>query len=108
MPMSPAKVDVVFALPDRQTVRSVDWHEGMTAADAVSLSGLRGAAEDAGGEPMLGRFGRRIHGDQLLAPGDRVEICRPLVADPRAARRTLAARGLVMGDGGEVTAVRDR
>jgi uncharacterized protein len=47
-------------------------------------------------------FGRRITTRHRLEPGDRVEICRPLVADPRAARRALAARGLVMGTGGEV------
>lgn len=95
-------VEVVLAMPGMQPVRRVPWSQTLTAGEAVQRSGLEPSATDEQGNPVLGLNGRKITPDHKLDPGDRVEICRPLVADPRAARRALAARGLVMGAGGEV------
>ncbi len=95
-------VYVVFATAGAQIEKSLLWSQGLTAGAAVQRCGLEPAAFDEQGEPVLGLFGRRISSHHTLTPGDRVEICRPLVADPRAARRALAARGLVMGVGGEL------
>jgi uncharacterized protein len=95
-------VYVVFATAGSQTEKSLPWSQGLTAGTAVQRSGLEPAAFDEQGEPVIGLFGRRISLQHPLTPGDRIEICRPLVADPRAARRVLAARGMVMGAGGEV------
>jgi hypothetical protein len=83
------RVEVVWALPGRQRVVRVELDQGATAADAVTASGL-GARPAA-----LGRHGKRIEPGTLLEEGDRVELLRPLAADPREARRRRARRGSV-------------
>lgn len=93
-----AFVEVVYALPESQAIIRVEYRDGMTALDAVRLSGLAELFDDI--EPKhvaLGVFGVGVPSDYVLAAGDRVEICRPLQADPREMRRNLAAHGRVMG-----------
>lgn len=95
----PGFVDVIYALPDAQVIVCVEHRSGLTALDAVERSGL--AARYPEIEPrraVLGVFGVQVAPDHVLEPGDRVEICRPLQADPRQMRRTLARRGHVMGE----------
>jgi putative ubiquitin-RnfH superfamily antitoxin RatB of RatAB toxin-antitoxin module len=90
----PSIVEVVYALPDRQTVLCVPFTAGLTAIEAVRASGLlERHPELAPGTLMLGIFGRRIDGAHALAEGDRVEIYRPLRNDPREARRNAARAG---------------
>jgi putative ubiquitin-RnfH superfamily antitoxin RatB of RatAB toxin-antitoxin module len=87
-------VEVVYALRDRQHVSRVRHADGMTAVEAVEASGLlKIFPELAGNRLDLGVYGRVVQETQVLLPGDRVEIYRPLTADPREARRRLAARG---------------
>jgi len=95
------RVEVVHALPDRQRVVFVELTAGMTATDAVTASGLlEEFPELAGGRRLdLGVFGQVVPASRVLADGDRVEIYRPLKADPREMRRRLAAQGLTMGRG---------
>jgi hypothetical protein len=91
-------VEVVYALPDRQRVVTVDYSDGLTAGRAVELSGLAGEfPELAAGAPDLGIYGRVVQPSHILRPGDRVEIYRRLRADPRETRRRLAAAGNTMG-----------
>lgn len=98
-------VEVVYATADEQTIVCVRWQAGITAAQAVERSGLtERIPSTVARPPVLGLFGARVDPGHQLQPGDRVEICRPLRADPRAARRALAARGLVIGDIGVVRA----
>jgi uncharacterized protein len=96
-------VEVVYATLERQWQAVVPWREGLTALTAVEASGLLAELPDVDlAGLVLGRFGARVAHDAPLRPGDRVEICRPLRADPRAARRALAARGYVIGAGGRL------
>jgi uncharacterized protein len=91
-------VEVVYALPDEQRIVSVTMALGATAEDAVRVSGILEAFPDIAARPLvLGRFGERIEVDHVLSHGDRIEICRPLVRDPRTLRRELLAQGRVMG-----------
>lgn len=91
-------VEVVYALPDRQRVVTVDYADGLTVSRAVELSGLAGEfPELAAGVPHLGIYGRVVQPGYALKPGDRVEIYRRLKADPRDTRRRLAAAGSTMG-----------
>jgi putative ubiquitin-RnfH superfamily antitoxin RatB of RatAB toxin-antitoxin module len=86
-------VEVVYALPDHQRVVRVPLREGLTAREAVREADLVAEfPELAAGDPVLGIYGRRVEGTQVLCDGDRVEIYRPLRFDPREARRK-AARG---------------
>lgn len=96
-PESP-RVEVVYALPDRQRVVCVELTAGMTVTDAVTASGLLEEFPELGGRRLdLGVFGQVVPASRVLAAGDRVEIYRPLKADPREMRRRLAAQGLSMG-----------
>lgn len=82
------KVSVVYALPDRQIVRELELPEGATVAAALGGSGLlqEFPAINPASTP-LGIYGRVVSGDVLLQAGDRVEIYRPLNAEPKTARR---------------------
>jgi len=77
---------VVRALARSQRVVRVELAPGATAREALEAAGLDepGAA--------LGRFGRKIGPETELADGDRVELLRPLLADPKEARRRRARR----------------
>lgn len=92
-------VQVVYALPDRQSIVIVAFDPGLTAGRAVELSGLvERFPEIRRHSVTLGVFGERVAADRVLHAGDRVEICRPLQADPRDMRRRLHASGTVMGE----------
>lgn len=97
----PREVQVVHALPDRQRIVTLPHREDMTAMDAVVESGLLQEFPQLADRPLaLGIFGQVVDAARLLEAGDRVEIYRPLKADPRETRRRLAAQGRTMGRGG--------
>ncbi len=82
------EVEVVFATAEHQTLRRVTLAEGATAADAIAAAGLTDHCVDAAGAALpLACFGRLISPATRLRPGDRVEILRSLVADPKDQRR---------------------
>jgi len=87
------KVQVIYANPDRQYVIELDVPEGTTIYEAAELSGLadRFAEIDLRTTPM-GVFGVRVKTatTTVLHPGDRVELYRSLIADPKENRRTRA------------------
>lgn len=88
------RVEVVYALPYAQEIVAVELEPGATVADAIRMSGLAGRhATLRSGAPAVGIHGKVVAPEQVLADGDRVEIYRPLVADPKAARRQRAKRG---------------
>lgn len=85
-------VEVVYALPDRAWRVSLRLPAGSTALEAFEASGLRGRiAELQQGEPELGVFAHPCTPGRVLQDGDRVEIYRPLLIDPKDARRLRAA-----------------
>ncbi|MGQ0749117.1 MAG: RnfH family protein [Betaproteobacteria bacterium] len=87
------KVEVVFATPVEQVLLEVEVEPGTTIAQAIAQSGIhsRFPGLDASGA-AVGVFGKRARPDALLRDGDRVEIYRPLVADPKAMRRQRTRR----------------
>ena len=94
MPDRDARVEVVYALPDRQRVVQLPLRDGMTVLEAVRAAGLeREFPEIAGRDLVLGIYGRRVEATEVLRSGDRVEIYRPLKFDPRDARRKAAQAG---------------
>jgi len=84
------KVTVVWATHAVQDVVPLELPEGATVADAVSRSGLVGAHGLDAGRLACAVHGRRRPATAPLAEGDRVEITRPLLADPKEARRRRA------------------
>ena len=91
-------VEIVFALPDRQSLQVVAVPSGATVADVVAKSGLLEAYPDQRlNELALGVWGHEVDRDRIVSEGDRIEIYRPLELDPREARRQLALSGRTMG-----------
>jgi uncharacterized protein len=82
------RIEVCYALAGRQELVRLDLPEGATAGDALKASGLEAQA----GMPMLGLFGRAITSETRLRDGDRIDILRPLAADPKETRRQRARR----------------
>ena len=89
------RVEVAFALADRQFLEALELPTGTTAAQAVAASGLFEAFPEAEGLPAgLGVFSKPVKPDHVLSDGDRVEVYRALVVDPKESRRRRAARKL--------------
>jgi putative ubiquitin-RnfH superfamily antitoxin RatB of RatAB toxin-antitoxin module len=86
-------VEVVYARADGHDIVVVELEEGARAIDAVAASGLFERYPQAGAEVLLGVYGKEVPADALLADGDRVEIYRRLVLDPKEARRARARGG---------------
>lgn len=87
------QVEVVLAMADRQELVELEVAVGTTIAEAISQSGVPGMFE--GFELNLenvGVFGRKASSEQILQAGDRVEIYRPLIADPKEVRRQRALK----------------
>jgi putative ubiquitin-RnfH superfamily antitoxin RatB of RatAB toxin-antitoxin module len=92
------KVEVVYALPEKQTLLALEVPVGTTVIEAVRASGILDAHPQIDiANAKLGIFGRMAKSDEVLQPGERVEIYRPLKADPKEVRRRLAAEGKTMG-----------
>jgi putative ubiquitin-RnfH superfamily antitoxin RatB of RatAB toxin-antitoxin module len=88
------RVWVVYALPDRQAVEELELPESATVAEAVARSGLLQRFPEIGARPLAcAIFGRAVADSQVLRAGDRAEILRPLLVDPKESRRRAAARG---------------
>ncbi len=91
-------VEVLYALPKEQPIVELRFEPGMTAARAVERSGLADSYTSIGDQDLvLGVWGVEVAAGHRLKPGDRVEISRPLEADPRVMRRELMNDGRVMG-----------
>jgi len=93
-------VEVVYALPDKQDVVPLELPAGSTLQQAVLASGL--TAKYPAIDPVAGKFGiysKLAKPDTALRDRDRVEIYRPLIADPKEVRKQRAAEGKVMKKG---------
>ncbi len=94
-------VEVIYALPDQQKLLKVELQEGQTARDAIELSGVLTRYPELNIESMvIGLFGKKTKMDQKLRSRDRVEIYRPLIADPKEVRKRKAAEGKKLKKGG--------
>ena len=90
-------VEVAYALPDKQTLISLEVEEGTTIKEAIEASGVM----DTYGQidltkDKVGIFSKFATLDTVLREKDRVEIYRPLIADPIKVRYDRAAKGKAM------------
>jgi uncharacterized protein len=91
----PAKiaVEVAYALPEKQYLRRVTLEEGATVEQAIHASGLLALRTDIDlAKNKVGIYSRPVKLTDLLSDGDRVEIYRPLIADPKELRRQRAEK----------------
>jgi len=88
----PVNVEIVYALAERQLVLAVKVEPGATVRQAIEASGiLREFPEIDLRRHRVGVFGRLRGLDEVAQPGDRIEIYRPLPADPKEMRRRRAS-----------------
>ena len=86
-------VEVAYALPHKQALVEVKVAEGTTVLEAAQQSGIADRFEDVDlDNAKFGIFGKVVAPQQALREGDRVEIYRPLIADPKEVRKARAAR----------------
>lgn len=94
-------IEVVYALPARQTLLKQQVATGTTVVDAIRASGILDKYPEIDlATSKLGIFGKLIKPDTVLREKDRIEIYRPLIADPKEVRRKRAEEGKVMKKGG--------
>jgi putative ubiquitin-RnfH superfamily antitoxin RatB of RatAB toxin-antitoxin module len=87
-------VEVAYALPEKQRIVKLDVAPGTTALEAVTLSMLDEVFDELviGPDLKIGVWGKAITADRVLAAGERVEIYRPLLVDPKEVRKARAAK----------------
>jgi putative ubiquitin-RnfH superfamily antitoxin RatB of RatAB toxin-antitoxin module len=95
------QIEVAYATPEKQLIIPVFVKEGTTAIEAVKLSKIEEQFTEIDMENLvLGIFGKHTAPETILREKDRVEIYRPLIADPKEIRRKRAEEGKAMKKGG--------
>ena len=94
-------VSVVYATKEKQWVYESVVSRGTSAQELIEMSGFPTQINDLNGVDIesltIGVYADKVSMDYLLEEGDRVEIYRPLTADPKEVRRQLALIGKTMG-----------
>lgn len=94
-------IEIAYATPQKQIILEREVDAGSHARDAIKVSGIDQHFPEIDLESCdIGVFGKAVADDYELIDGDRIEIYRPLIADPKEVRRQRAARGLKMKKGG--------
>ena len=97
-------IEVVFALPTKATTLNIEVPQGTTAEQAVIQSGIiKKCPEIDATDLTLGVWNRTVKLNHELKDGDRIEIYRPLIADPKDARRKRAEKAKEEGRANKVT-----
>jgi putative ubiquitin-RnfH superfamily antitoxin RatB of RatAB toxin-antitoxin module len=93
-------VEIAYALPDEQVILPLKVEQGTTLEQAIQMSKIIETFPEIDlSTNKVGVFGKLRKPDEVLRPGDRVEIYRSLIADPKEVRRKRAAEGKVMKKG---------
>ncbi|MFC0309623.1 RnfH family protein [Gallibacterium trehalosifermentans] len=91
--MAEIHVEVTYALPQHYFLKKIRLPEGCNVQSAILQSGVLQAFQEIDlRENKVGIFGRLAKLTDILRDGDRVEIYRPLLADPKEIRRKRAAQ----------------
>lgn len=92
--MPAISVEVVYALADQQTIARLELVSTSTVRQAITASGILQAHPEIDLErASVGIWSKVVTLDDALTDGDRVEIYRPLIADPKVVRRRRANEG---------------
>jgi len=91
--VSSIRIEVAYAMPDKQVLLEVTVPEGSTVGDGIELSAIRADFPDMEINPAsVGIFSRKVALSDVLQEGDRIEIYRPLIVDPKELRRQRARK----------------
>ncbi len=86
-------VEVAYALANRQSLISIEVEKGATLKEAVEASGILDTFEEIDlSKDKVGIFSKFATLETVLREKDRVEIYRPLIADPKKVRKERAAK----------------
>lgn len=92
------KIGVVYALPSRQQWLTIDVPEGTTVRAAIEKSGILNQFPEIDLETQkVGIFGKSTTLDAVVEEGARIEIYRPITADPKTVKRRAAPEGAAKG-----------
>lgn len=84
-------VEVVFAMPEKQVIVEIEATAGLTVGEAIEVSAIARHFPAIDLSALeAGIWGRVVSREHPVVAGDRVEIYRPLIMDPREARRRRA------------------
>ena len=87
------RVEVAYALPEKQVILELQVPEGTSVLEAAQQSGVTEQFEGIDlDNAKFGIFGKVVSPKQVLREGERVEVYRPLIADPKEVRKARAAR----------------
>lgn len=101
-------IEVAYALPDVQRVISLQVDEGIELLEAVTQSGILDEFPDIDiAKAKVGIFGKLKKANTVLREGDRVEIYRKLIADPKQVRKERAEQGKQMRKGSGTIKVKE-
>lgn len=93
-------IEVAYALENKQTLLNIEVDAGTTLKQAIEISGLLTLYPQINlMKDKTGVFGKIAKLDTILREKDRVEIYRPLIADPKQVRKERAAQGKNMRSG---------
>lgn len=93
-------VEVAYARPDRQVIINIEVEAGCSIEDAIKKSGVLNQFQEIDlDKNKVGLFGKLSKKTTELKTGDRIEIYRPLIADPKEVRRKREAEGKKMKKG---------
>ncbi len=93
-------IEVAYATPKKQLILTLAYQDGMTVQAAIHASGILDRFPEIDLEKnSVGIFSKPCKLDTTLRKGDRVEIYRPLIADPKEVRRQRAEAGKVTKKG---------
>lgn len=85
------EIEIVYGLANRQVLKSMTVAEGTTVREAALKSGLEVEFPELDLQQVpLGIFGKAVKDETVLRDGDRIEVYRPLLIDPKEARRKRA------------------
>ena len=87
------EIEIVYGLADRQVLKSMTVAEGTTVREAALKSGLEVEFPKLDlQQAPLGIFGKAVKDETVLRDSDRIEVYRPLLIDPKEARRKRAGQ----------------
>lgn len=102
-------IEITYALPEKQTLLSLSVDESCTIKEAIELSGILQIHPDINlEENKVGVWYKTTKLDTTLNDGDRIEIYRPLIADPKEVRKKRAAKAVDEGRANKVTGGRPK
>lgn len=97
-------IEVAYALPHTQTLLSFEVDVGTSIQDAIAQSGIFDRHPELKEQKLsTGIWSRVVKPNYELQDGDRIEIYRPLIADPKEVRKRRAEKAIEEGRADKVT-----